>query len=227
MASTPLGNLGDITLRTLEVLKACDVIACEDTRRSRILLDHHGISKRLLSCRAANQRQSAQGIVKLLAQGQMVVYLSDAGTPGLSDPGSLLVRAVREAGFPVRPLPGPSALTCLLSVCPYLGRGFTFDGFLPPRAAARRRRLQDLLNRAESFVFFEAPHRILQTLEDLAELAPERLLFLGREMTKKFEEYLSGTAADVLLELKKADKIRGEFTVWVSDPGQKIPSIPR
>lgn len=216
MAAGPIGNLGDITVRALEVLRACDAVACEDTRHTAILLRHYGISKRLLSCRAANEAASARGIVKLLSEGRMVVYLSDAGTPGLSDPGSRLVQAARAAGFRVLPLPGPSALGCLWSVNPFGGRGFTFDGFLPVKPGPRQRRLQELLGREESFVFFESPHRLAQVLGELAALAPERRLLIGREMTKRFEEYLTGTASEILQNLESSGTMVGEFAVLVS-----------
>ncbi len=217
MMGGPIGNLMDLTLRALEVLKVCDAVACEDTRKTGLLLKHFGISKRLLSCRAANEAASAQGLIKLLSQGQMLVYLSDAGTPGLSDPGSRLVSAVREAGFRVLPLPGPSALACLWSVNPFASRGFLFDGFLPVKAGPRRRRLEELLGRGECFVCYEAPHRIESVLAEIAQLAPRRPLFVGREMTKIHEEYLGGTAGEILQNLKASDKIKGEFVLLVSE----------
>lgn len=216
MAAGPIGNLGDITLRTVEVLKTCDAVACEDTRRTGVLLQHLGISKRLLSCRADNEEASARGISALLAEGQTVVYLSDAGTPGVSDPGSRLVRVVAENGFTIRPLPGPSALTALLSVCPFGGRAVTFDGFLPPKSAARKKRLTELLERDESFLFYEAPHRIETVLKELSELAPERPVQIGREMTKLFEEYPVGTADGLLQKLRETHTIKGEFAVFVA-----------
>jgi 16S rRNA (cytidine1402-2'-O)-methyltransferase len=216
MIASPIGNLGDITLRALEILKLCDAVACEDTRHTSILLQHYGISKKLYSCSAANEDQSAQGLIKLLQQGKMLAYLSDAGTPGLSDPGNRLVAAVVNAGFKVLPLPGPAALTCLLSVNPFGGRTFTFDGFLPVKSAARKRRLSELLGRGEIFVFYEAPHRLEAVLTELAELAPDRPILVGREMTKHFEEYLTGFALEILQNLKNSSKIKGEFVVLVS-----------
>lgn len=217
MIASPIGNLMDLTLRALEVLKSCDIVACEDTRKTGLLLKQYGLSKRLLSCRAANEAASAQGLIKLLSQGKMLAYLSDAGTPGLSDPGSRLVSAVLEAGFRVLPLPGPSALACLWSVNPFGSRSFLFDGFLPVKSGPRRRRLAELLDRGECFLFYEAPHRVQAVLTEIAELAPRRPLLVGREMTKIHEEYLRGTAEEILQKLKSSDTIRGEFVFLVSE----------
>ncbi len=221
MAAGPIGNLGDITLRTVEILKNCTAVACEDTRRTGQLLSHLGISKRLMSCRADNEDASAKGIAALLGQGQTIVYMSDAGTPGVSDPGVRLVRKVREEGFQVIPLPGPSAITTLLSVSPFGGRTVTFDGFLPPKSAARKKRLQILLDRGENFLLYEAPHRIETVLTELSELAPDRLILLGREMTKVFEEYPVGRAADILKNLQESHKVKGEFALLVSGKSEE------
>ncbi len=215
MAATPIGNLGDITIRALEALKAADAVACEDTRHTIKLLSHYGIRKPLLSCHANDEERGAARVLGLLADGKTVVYCSDAGTPGLSDPGALLARKARDAGHMVSPLPGPSAFAALVSVAGSAGRSFLFDGFLSPKAGRRRRRIAELMSRPESFVLYESPHRILGLLEDIASADPGRRVCLGREMTKLHEEFLAGTAAEVLTELRARTEPRGEFAVLV------------
>lgn len=216
IVGTPIGNLQDITLRALEVLRTVDVVAAEDTRQTLKLLNAHNISKRVISCRAANEAASANGIVQLLAQGQSVAYCTDAGTPGLSDPGAVLVRVVREAGYPVVPLPGPSAFAALLSVGGFGGRTVTFDGFLSTKPGKRKKRVEELLSRQEAFILYESPFRIIKLLQAIADKEPGREVVVGREMTKSFEEFLSGPASDVLNELTARPIIKGEFAVLVS-----------
>ena len=215
VVATPIGNLGDITYRAVEVLQSVDVIACEDTRHTQNLLTHYNISKRLIATHAHNEANSAKGIINLLEEGKNVAFVSDAGTPGVSDPGSRLVEAVRTAGFDVVPLPGASALTTLLSVAGYIGRSVHFEGFLSPKSGRRKKRLEELLNRDESFVFYESPFRIVKVLEELLTLAPQRRVVVGREMTKKFEEFLSGSLAEVLQTLKDRSAVKGEFAVLI------------
>ena len=215
MVATPIGNLGDITYRAVEVLQSVDVIACEDTRHTQNLLAHYNISKRLIATHAHNEANSAKGIINLLEEGKNVAFVSDAGTPGVSDPGSRLVEAVRTAGFDVVPLPGASALTTLLSVAGYIGRSVHFEGFLSPKSGRRKKRLEELLNRDESFVFYESPFRIVKVLEELHTFAPQRRVVVGREMTKKFEEFLSGSLAEVLQTLKERSAVKGEFAVLI------------
>lgn len=216
VVATPIGNLKDITLRALEVLREVDVVAAEDTRHTLQLLNAHSISKRLISCRAANEGPSADGIVKLLGEGQCVAYCTDAGTPGVSDPGAVLVARVREAGFPVVPLPGASALATLISVGGVSGRTVTFDGFLSVKAGKRQKRVDALLAREEAFVLYESPFRIVKLLQAIADTEPDRKLVVAREMTKAHEEFLSGTALAVLNDLKARPIIKGEFAVLVS-----------
>ncbi|MGB4587174.1 MAG: 16S rRNA (cytidine(1402)-2'-O)-methyltransferase, partial [Rectinemataceae bacterium] len=160
IVGTPIGNLGDITLRALETLKAADTIACEDTRHTLQLLNHFSIAKPLVSCHANDEAKGAARIIALLDLGEKVAYCTDAGTPGLSDPGAVLVRSARAAGHEVIPIPGPSALTTLVSASGFGGRGLLFDGFLSPKAARRRARLAVLLERQESFLVYESPYRI-------------------------------------------------------------------
>ena len=152
MVATPIGNLEDITYRAVQTLKTVDVIACEDTRHTQQLLNHFEISKRLIACHAHNEINSAKGIVELLGSGLDVAFVSDAGTPGISDPGARVVTAVRQAGFPVVPIPGPSAVATLVSVAGFVGKSFTFEGFLSPRKGRRTKRLAQLLQRDEAFI---------------------------------------------------------------------------
>lgn len=216
IVATPIGNLKDITLRALEVLREVDVVACEDTRQTLKLLNAHGIRKRLVSCRADNELQSAEGICRLLGEGQSVAYATDAGTPSVSDPGGALVQAVRRAGYPVVPIPGPSALAAIVSVAGIRGGAVTFEGFLSPKSGKRRARLAELLARGEPFVLYESPFRLLKLMRDLADLSPERELIVGREMTKVHEEYRAATASELLAEFESRGRILGEFSVLVS-----------
>lgn len=201
MVGTPIGNLGDITLRALETLKVVDFIACEDTRHTLKLLNHFGISKPLIPCHANDEAKAARRIVSLLGEGRSVAYCSDAGTPGLSDPGAVLVSQAREAGHEVVPIPGASAFASLVSVCGFGGRSFTFDGFPSPKAGKRRSRLETLLARGESFMLYESPFRIKKLLADLAALDPQRRICIGREMTKIHEQILVGSAQELALRI--------------------------
>jgi 16S rRNA (cytidine1402-2'-O)-methyltransferase len=216
---TPIGNLGDITFRAVETLKAVDIVAAEDTRESGKLLAHLGIKKRMISCRARNEEKSAPGVVKLLDEGKDLAYVSDAGTPAVSDPGSLLVNAVLSGGHAVVPIPGPSALSTLFSVAGIPGKGVFFEGFLPIKPGKRKKRLAELLEREETFVLFESPYRILKLLGELAELENDREVVVGREMTKAHEEFLRGSVQEVLIDLEGRTIIKGEMSVLVS--GQK------
>ena len=216
MVATPIGNLQDMTYRAVEILKEVDVIACEDTRQSSKVLNHYGIKKHLISCRARNEKQSAPGILKLMEEGKDIAYVSDAGTPVLSDPGRLLVRTVRDAGQTVVPVPGVSAFSTLVSVCGFPGKVFHFEGFLPQKGLKRKTRLSQLLEREESFLLYESPYRIIKLLQELNELDPVRICQLGREMTKKFEEYPEGTADMLINHLESENRVKGEFALLVS-----------
>ena len=213
--ATPIGNLRDITLRALDLLKEADAVACEDTRHTVKLLNAYGIQKRMISCRARNEARAAEKVIELLEAGQNVAYASDAGTPGLSDPGAVLTQAVREAGFPVVPLPGASAFATLISVAGFGGRTVTFDGFTSPKEGRRRKRLRELLEREENFVLYESPFRILKLLRDLKELGPGRRVCIGREMTKMHEEFIRGFPAEILTELEQRASIKGEFAIMI------------
>lgn len=217
IVATPIGNLEDITYRAVRILGESDVIAAEDTRQTRKLLDRYGISpRRLISCRAQNEIESSRGIVKLLEERHSVAYVSDAGTPGISDPGSRLAAAVREAGHHVVPLPGASALTALVSVAGIPGKGFIFEGFLSPKPGKRRKRLSEILELSMNVVLYESPFRIIRLLEDIESLDARRKIFVGREITKKFEEFFSGSPAELLSQISSKAKIRGEFAVLIS-----------
>ncbi len=218
IVATPIGNLDDITLRAINTLREADVIACEDTRHTQTLLTHLGITgKRLIACHAHNEAASSQGIVGLLGQGLNVAYCSDAGTPGVSDPGSRLVRAVREAGFDIVPIPGASASVTLISASGLAGKTFTFEGFLSPKSGRRKSRLKELLEREEAFIIYESPFRLLKTLGELRDLDDSRHLVLGREMTKAFEQFIYGTPSEVIAELKV---VKGEFALVVLPPSK-------
>ena len=216
IVATPIGNLDDITLRAIKTLREVPVIACEDTRHTQMLLNHLEITgKRLIACHAHNEAASSQGIVGLLSQGLDVAYCSDAGTPGVSDPGSRLVRAVREAGFTVVPIPGASASVTLISASGLSGKTFTFEGFLSPKSGRRKTRLKELLSRDEAFIIYESPFRILKTLSEIRDLDDSRRIVLGREMTKAFEQFLYGTASEIISQLKV---VKGEFAFVVLPP---------
>jgi 16S rRNA (cytidine1402-2'-O)-methyltransferase len=216
LVATPIGNLGDITLRALETLKAADVIACEDTRHTLKLLNHYGIRKPLVACYAYDEVKGAERILGLLDEGKHVAYCSDAGTPCLSDPGALAVRMARRAGHRVEPIPGPSAFAALVSVAGFDGRSVIFDGFTSPKPGRRRGRVEELLARGESFVLYESPHRIGKLLTDIAAASPERPVCIGREMTKIHEEILVMTAREAAEKYGNGEEARGEFAVLVA-----------
>ncbi len=219
VVATPIGNLGDITLRALEVLDGADVIAAEDTRNTKHLLQHHGITDRkLLAVHQHNERGAAERICGLLQQGQSVALVTDAGTPAVSDPGALLVEAVRNAGFRVIPLPGASAAIAALSASGLAAPHFLFYGFLPNKSGARRAVLESLASQDCTLVFYEAPHRILECTADLlAVFGSEREIVFARELTKLFEHIHRcklGEAPDWLNS--DPNNRRGEFVLLVS-----------
>lgn len=219
IVATPLGNLGDITLRALEALRSADVIACEDTRHARRLLDHHGIRTQLLALHEHNERQATEKLIALLEAGKQVALISDAGTPAVSDPGARAVAAVRQAGFRVTPLPGPNAAIAALSAAGLEGP-FHFVGFLPAKVGARRTALESLKTIHATLVFYEAPHRIEETVADLvALLEAQREIVIARELTKLFEqiERMPLTAAPAWLAADENHR-RGEFVLLVSAP---------
>lgn len=216
IVGTPIGNLGDITFRALEIFKSVDVIACEDTRHTLSLLTHFDIRKPLISCRAQNEQTAGQKIIQLLDSGQTVAYASDAGTPGISDPGAVLVQMAWDAGHTVVPVPGASAFAALVSVAGSGGKTIVFEGFLSPKSGRRRSRLRELLGTGYAFVLYESPFRIVKLLTDIADIECERHVVVGRELTKLHEEIVVGTVAEVRDNFAARNKILGEFAVFVS-----------
>ncbi|WP_147634269.1 16S rRNA (cytidine(1402)-2'-O)-methyltransferase [Treponema pectinovorum] len=216
IVGTPIGNLGDITFRAVEILKTVDVIAAEDTRHTLHLLTHFGIRKPLISCRSQNEEFASQKIVNLLDEGQSVAYASDAGTPGISDPGAILAGIARKAGHTVVPVPGPSAFATLVSVAGAGGKTLIFEGFLSPKTGRRRSRLVELLSTGDAVVLYESPFRIVKLLTDIADIDSVRRVVVGRELTKLHEEIIEGTAAEVRDEFSSRQKVLGEFAVFIS-----------
>ena len=217
VVATPVGNLADISRRALEVLGSVDAVAAEDTRVTGRLLAHYGIEKRLIAVHEHNERRAADEVLKLLAAGHSLALTSDAGTPAISDPGAVVVAAVREAGYPVSPVPGPNAAIAALSVSGMAAPHFLFYGFLPAKAAARRRELAQLAALPFALVFHEAPHRIEECVADLlAALGGERRIVLARELTKLFETVHECALADAPAWLAAdANRRKGEFVIVV------------
>jgi len=212
---TPIGNLGDITLRALEVLKSADRIACEDTRHSAPLLAHHGISgKPLVSLHEHNEARRAPELAAAARAGETIGLISDAGMPGISDPGYRLVQACIKAGIPVEVLPGPSAVITALIGSGLPCHAFRFSGFLSVKPGKRRAALTETLRSGETGIFFESPHRLVSTLEILTEINPAARVCVARELTKKFETYHRGTAAEVLAHFQ-AHPPKGEIVLLV------------
>ena len=218
VVATPIGNLGDITERARECLAGVDIVACEDTRHSGMLLQHLGLKKQLVSVHEHNEASRCGQLVAELQQGRSVAYVSDAGMPGVSDPGQRLVNACLRAGIPVEVLPGPSAVTTALAGSGFPADTFFFGGFLPVKSGQRERALTNALGREETSVFFESPHRFDGSLEMLARLAPERRICVARELTKKFEEYRRGTATEVRAHYA-ARPAKGEICIVISGTG--------
>lgn len=214
VCATPIGNLEDVTLRLLRVLREVAVIGAEDTRRTRRLCARYGIETPLVSCHEHNEEARAREFLAHLAAGRPVAYVTDAGTPGIADPGPALVRRVRAAGYPVVPVPGPSAATAALSVSGFAADAFCVEGFLPRKGRARREALARLAEQTRPVVLFEAPHRILATLDDLGRHLGDRLLCVARELTKEHETIHVGPAR-LAAEALGPDAARGEFTLVV------------
>jgi len=213
VVATPIGNLEDLTFRALRTLKEVDVIAAEDTRRTSKLLAHYAVQKPLISLHEHNESREAPRLVERMVAGACIALVSDAGTPGISDPGQLLVRLAREAGVQVSPIPGPSAITAALSVSGLKGTGFRFMGFPPPTGSARTEWLSLLGDESQIVVFFEAPHRIVRTLADVAAAYPKRPIVINREITKTHEELVIRPIVTGLLSEQIKEK--GEFVVIV------------
>jgi 16S rRNA (cytidine1402-2'-O)-methyltransferase len=215
LVATPIGNLEDITLRALRTLRECDVIAAEDTRRTGQLLRHFEISKPLLSYFQFNEARRSEEIIERLKRGEKVALVTDAGTPGISDPGERVVRAAVAAGLRVEAVPGACALVAALTASGLPTDEFHFIGFLPHKSGQRRNALQAARALPGTLVFYESPYRIEKLLGELAEVMPERRVVLARELTKKFEEFLRGTPAE-LIAATKGRALKGEFVVMVA-----------
>jgi len=214
VVATPIGNLEDITLRALRVLKEVEVIACEDTRQTRKLLQHYAISTPAVSYHEHNERGRAAHLVERMQSGEAVALVTDAGTPLVSDPGYRLVAATIEAGLRVTPIPGPAAPMAALTGAGLATHRFRFLGFLPPKSGKRRALLEELRASEETNILFEAPHRVLETLEEIEQaLGPDRPVVAAREITKLHEEFVRGTVAGVRRELAQRPSIKGEFTI--------------
>ncbi len=224
LVATPIGNLEDITVRALRVLKEADLIACEDTRQTQKLLQHYGIHKELVSYHAHNELTRAPELVIELEQGAQVALVSDAGTPVVSDPGHRLVTLCLRHHIPVIPIPGPSAFVAALAASGLPTEEFLFVGFLPSRAGARRKALDALKNEPRTIVLYEAPHRLVETLADAADMMGPRPAVVAREITKIHEEFLRGNLAD-LRDAARERAPRGEITLLIG-PGDGLPAAP-
>jgi 16S rRNA (cytidine1402-2'-O)-methyltransferase len=218
LVATPIGNLEDITLRALRTLKECDLVAAEDTRRTGQLLKHFGIAKPLVSCFQFNEARRSAQILERLGGGERIALVTDAGSPGISDPGERVVQAALAAGFRVEPVPGPCALVAALTASGLPAGEFHFVGFLPHKSGQRLRRLAALKGVPGTLVLYESPYRIERLLAELAEVWPGRPVVLARELTKKFEEFRRGTPAELLAGVRQRP-MKGECVVLVGAGG--------
>jgi 16S rRNA (cytidine1402-2'-O)-methyltransferase len=216
VVATPIGNLEDITLRALRILREVDQIACEDTRQTRKLLDRHGISKPLVSYHEHNEQTRADSLLHDLEAGKNVALVSDAGTPLIADPGYRLVAQARDRGVTVSPIPGPSALISALSASGLPTDSFFFGGFLPAKKTQRTKTLEELKACPATLVFYEAPHRIVEALADIADVLGPRRVTLGRELTKIHEEFVAGEASALRDALANRPSVKGEITLMIA-----------
>ena len=221
VVATPMGNLADITLRALDVLKSVDIVAAEDTRKTRRLLNHHNIQQKLISYHEHNERQRAIELLKRMEKGENIAVVSDAGTPGISDPGYRLVTAAAEAGIQVVPIPGVSALTTALSAAGMPTDAFIFAGFAPKKKGRRLALLGQLKGSPYTVIFYESPHRILGLLNDINDTMGDRNCVIAREMTKIHEEFLRGRVSEIVESLAARNQIKGECTVLISGAGRE------
>ncbi len=231
IVATPIGNLEDMTLRAVRVLRECHLIACEDTRQTRKLLEHFGITTPAISYHEHNESERAAELVARLEAGESVALVSDAGTPLISDPGYRVVAASIAAGIPVTPIPGASAAIGALSASGLATDAFRFGGFLPAKSSQRRKVLEELKTETCTLMFYETPHRIIDALEDIVAVMGFRRVVVARELTKMHEEFLRGTAAEIRAALAARPSVKGEITLLigkaepgsVSGPEQQIP----
>lgn len=224
IVSTPIGNLEDITLRALEILKKVDYIACEDTEHSVKLLNHYDIKKPLISYWSEKEKVRAEDIIHKIKAGHNFALITDAGTPGISDPGAVVIARAIDEDIDIVPVPGPTALITALSISGLNTEEFTFIGFLPVKQSQRRKKLLELSSEKRTLVFYEAPHRILQTLDDMLELFGDRRACVARELTKMFEEILRGSLEEILGKLEES-KIAGEYVIVVEGGQEKQGSL--
>ena len=215
VCATPLGNLDDVSLRLLATLREVDLIVAEDTRHTSRLLARHEISTPLASCHAHTHPNKIASLADKLVDGQSLALVTDAGTPGISDPGPPLVLAASARGISVQPIPGPCALIAALSISGFDAQRFSFVGFLPRKPGKRRKALQEAIARNETVVLYESPYRVLDVLDDLANIASESPVVVCRELTKKFEETLRGTASECAVSLRDRKEVLGEFVVVI------------
>ncbi|HEY1801606.1 MAG TPA: 16S rRNA (cytidine(1402)-2'-O)-methyltransferase [Terriglobales bacterium] len=216
VVATPIGNLEDITLRALRVLKEVDLIACEDTRHTQKLLSHFGISTRTISYYEQNEASRAAELVKELEAGKRIALVTDAGMPGISDPGYRLIALAIEHGIKITPIPGASAVISALAASGLPTDSFQFHGFLPPKSGQRRKMFENIRASSQTEIFYEAPHRLKEALEDIvAVLGPARPIVIARELTKIHEEFLRGSSSDILKELNVRSEVKGEITLLI------------
>jgi 16S rRNA (cytidine1402-2'-O)-methyltransferase len=228
LVATPIGNLEDITSRAIRVLKECDLIACEDTRQTQKLLSHFGIETTMISYYEQNEASRAAELIEKLAAGARIAVVSDAGTPGISDPGFRLVTLAIERGMPVIPIPGPAAFVSALVASGLPMESFSFRGFLPAKSGARRTQLESVRQSMQTEIFYEAPHRIRETLDDVVTvLGTARRIVVGRELTKIHEEFLRGTAAEVLASVNARGELKGEIVLLIGPASNHEPTLER
>ncbi|MBV8820682.1 MAG: 16S rRNA (cytidine(1402)-2'-O)-methyltransferase [Acidobacteriaceae bacterium] len=218
VVATPIGNLEDITFRAVRVLKEVDRIACEDTRQTRKLLDHYGITTPVISYHEHNEQSRSEELLRVLELGLNIALVSDAGTPLVADPGYRVVEKARQRGVSVVPIPGPSAILALLSAAGLPTDRFAFLGFLPAKASQRKKALSEGRELDMPLIFFETPHRIEEALRDIAEVFQGTPIVLARELTKVHEEFLRGTAGELGEMLRSRNVMRGEFTLMIGKP---------
>lgn len=228
IVSTPIGNLGDMTSRALEVLKEADYVLAEDTRRAKQLLTHFGISQKFVSCYEHNEQARVSQVLQDLASGKSIALVSDAGTPLINDPGYELVKSVREAGYQVSPIPGASSIIAALSVSGLPTDRFVYEGFLPAKSSARKVQLQRIKTQSATTVLLESTHRIMASVKDIAEvLGEQRQMALARELTKQFETVVSGAVLDILDYLAQdANHTKGEFVLMIKGVEQTQDDAP-
>ncbi|MBN1870106.1 MAG: 16S rRNA (cytidine(1402)-2'-O)-methyltransferase [Candidatus Omnitrophica bacterium] len=214
IVSTPIGNLKDITYRGVETLKKVDLIAAEDTRHTRILCEHYGITRPLTSYFEHNKFKKAEYLLKLLCEGKGIALVTDAGTPGISDPGYHLIRTAKEHNIPMTVVPGATALIAALSLSGLPCHNFVFEGFLPVKSAARRKKLEEFKGTRKTVIFYESPHRLMKVLEDIDTVLGDIRVVCAREITKKFEEVKEGTAQELGEHFQK-NKPKGEFVLLI------------